>query len=298
MRSSPPPPWSMTWHCSRATSGTSERVERTQDGERPVRHAMTEATGAVFLGPGRPLSIEPFLLDPPGPGEVLVRMVASGCLPLRPPRRGRRLGPTDGRDPGPRGRRHRGGGRVRAWHRPRSGTWSCWSGPRPAARVGRAGAPNRGCAPRPGAAGIGGMPTRSGRIVPTDRRWACTAASARMRRHQVVDAAAAIAVDPRTPHDVAALLGCAATTGIGAVRNTAAVRAGESVVVIGLGGVGLSAVMAAADAGAGHGHRHRHPARQARAGDRRSVRPTPSRRPTTRASAPRCCGSPVTARIT
>jgi S-(hydroxymethyl)glutathione dehydrogenase/alcohol dehydrogenase len=68
--------------------------------------------------------------------------------------------------------------------------------------------------------------------------------------HQVVDAAAAIPVDPRTPHDVAALIGCAATTGVGAIRNTAAVKAGESVVILGLGGVGLSALMAAVDAGA------------------------------------------------
>lgn len=69
--------------------------------------------------------------------------------------------------------------------------------------------------------------------------------------HQVVDAAAAIPVDPRTPHDVAALIGCAATTGVGAVRNTAGVHAGEWVVVIGLGGVGLSALMASVAAGAG-----------------------------------------------
>jgi S-(hydroxymethyl)glutathione dehydrogenase/alcohol dehydrogenase len=68
--------------------------------------------------------------------------------------------------------------------------------------------------------------------------------------HQVVDASAAIPVDPRTPHDVAALIGCAASTGVGAVRNTASVRAGESVAIIGLGGVGLSALMAAVDAGA------------------------------------------------
>jgi S-(hydroxymethyl)glutathione dehydrogenase/alcohol dehydrogenase len=40
------------------------------------------------------------------------------------------------------------------------------------------------------------------------------------------------------------------TTGVGAVVNTAGVKAGESVVVIGLGGVGLSAVMGAALAGA------------------------------------------------
>jgi S-(hydroxymethyl)glutathione dehydrogenase / alcohol dehydrogenase len=68
--------------------------------------------------------------------------------------------------------------------------------------------------------------------------------------HQVVDASAAIPVDPRTPHDVAALIGCAATTGVGAVRNTAGVGSGDSVVIIGLGGVGLAALMAAVAAGA------------------------------------------------
>jgi S-(hydroxymethyl)glutathione dehydrogenase/alcohol dehydrogenase len=48
----------------------------------------------------------------------------------------------------------------------------------------------------------------------------------------------------------AALLGCAVLTGTGAVRNTARVQPGESVVVIGLGGVGLSVVAAARAAGA------------------------------------------------
>ncbi len=67
---------------------------------------------------------------------------------------------------------------------------------------------------------------------------------------QVVAAEAAIAVDPRTPPEIAALIGCAATTGIGAVRNTAGVRAGESVVVIGLGGVGLSALLAGVEVAA------------------------------------------------
>jgi S-(hydroxymethyl)glutathione dehydrogenase/alcohol dehydrogenase len=50
--------------------------------------------------------------------------------------------------------------------------------------------------------------------------------------------------------DRAALLGCAVLTGTGAVRNTARVRSGETVVVIGLGAVGLSVVAAARAAGA------------------------------------------------
>ncbi|HEY0001154.1 MAG TPA: alcohol dehydrogenase catalytic domain-containing protein [Actinoplanes sp.] len=66
----------------------------------------------------------------------------------------------------------------------------------------------------------------------------------------VVPANAVIPVPPELGFDVAALLGCAVLTGTGAVRNTAQVRPGESVVVIGLGGVGLSAVAAARAAGA------------------------------------------------
>lgn len=50
--------------------------------------------------------------------------------------------------------------------------------------------------------------------------------------------------------DVAALVGCAVSTGIGAVWNTAAVRPGERVAVIGCGGVGLSAVLGALAIGA------------------------------------------------
>ena len=63
-------------------------------------------------------------------------------------------------------------------------------------------------------------------------------------------ASAAIRVDPSVPPEIAALIGCAVTTGICAVRNTAKVQAGESVVVIGAGGVGLSAIIGAVAEGA------------------------------------------------
>ena len=53
------------------------------------------------------------------------------------------------------------------------------------------------------------------------------------------------------PLDRAALIGCAVTTGFGAVINTARVEVGSTVAVIGCGGVGLSAVNGAAIAGAG-----------------------------------------------
>jgi S-(hydroxymethyl)glutathione dehydrogenase/alcohol dehydrogenase len=66
----------------------------------------------------------------------------------------------------------------------------------------------------------------------------------------VVPAAGVIPIDDDVPLEVAALLGCAVLTGVGAVTNSAQVRAGESVLVIGLGGVGLSALQGARLAGA------------------------------------------------
>src|SRR5207245_6853916 len=57
-------------------------------------------------------------------------------------------------------------------------------------------------------------------------------------------------LDVDVPLDIAALAGCAVMTGVGAVINTASVRPGTSVLIIGAGGVGLSAVMGARLAGA------------------------------------------------
>ncbi|HEX6352731.1 alcohol dehydrogenase catalytic domain-containing protein [Actinophytocola sp.] len=67
----------------------------------------------------------------------------------------------------------------------------------------------------------------------------------------VVPAAGVVKVPPSVPMAHAAVLGCAVQTGAGAVFNTARVRADESVVVVGLGGVGLSALQAARAVGAG-----------------------------------------------
>ncbi len=60
-----------------------------------------------------------------------------------------------------------------------------------------------------------------------------------------------VKIRPDMPLDKAALIGCGVTTGVGAVLNTAKVRAGEIVVVIGCGGIGLNAIQAAALVGAG-----------------------------------------------
>jgi S-(hydroxymethyl)glutathione dehydrogenase / alcohol dehydrogenase len=62
---------------------------------------------------------------------------------------------------------------------------------------------------------------------------------------------ACVAIRKDMPLDRAALIGCAVLTGYGAVTRTAGVRPGESVAIVGCGGIGLSTIQAAALAGAG-----------------------------------------------
>jgi Zn-dependent alcohol dehydrogenase len=69
-------------------------------------------------------------------------------------------------------------------------------------------------------------------------------------QYAVVTPQALVKIDDSVPMDVAALFGCAIVTGAGAVFNSARVAPGESVAVLGLGGVGLASVMAAREAGA------------------------------------------------
>jgi len=66
----------------------------------------------------------------------------------------------------------------------------------------------------------------------------------------VVPANTVFPVDASLPLEQVALLGCAVMTGVGAVLNTAGVRPGDSVLVIGCGAVGLSAIQGARIAGA------------------------------------------------
>lgn len=66
----------------------------------------------------------------------------------------------------------------------------------------------------------------------------------------VVASQAAIRIDDDIPFDIAALVGCGVTTGVGAALNTAQIRPGSSVVVVGCGGVGLSILQGATVCGA------------------------------------------------
>ncbi|WP_058044657.1 alcohol dehydrogenase catalytic domain-containing protein [Streptomyces roseifaciens] len=66
----------------------------------------------------------------------------------------------------------------------------------------------------------------------------------------VVGAGCAVPIPDDLPYDIAALIGCGVTTGLGAALNTADVTAGSSVAVIGCGGVGICAIQGARAAGA------------------------------------------------
>ena len=75
--------------------------------------------------------------------------------------------------------------------------------------------------------------------------------SSSFAERSVVPARTAIPVDRSLPLTELALMGCAVMTGVGAVLNTARVRPGDSVAVVGCGGVGLNVVQGASIAGAG-----------------------------------------------
>jgi NDMA-dependent alcohol dehydrogenase len=69
-------------------------------------------------------------------------------------------------------------------------------------------------------------------------------------QHTVVSEANCIKISDDLPLDVACLLGCGVVTGWGAVTYTGEARAGDTVVVVGIGGIGINAVQGAAAVGA------------------------------------------------
>jgi len=71
-------------------------------------------------------------------------------------------------------------------------------------------------------------------------------------QHAVVSQWSCVPIDKDIPFDVAALVGCGVPTGWGASVNVAGVRAGDTVVIFGAGGVGMNAVQGARHAGARH----------------------------------------------
>lgn len=205
--------------------------------------------GAVFTGPRRPLALESLVLDPPGRGEVLVRMLASGICHSD-------LHVVDGDWERPTGMvlGHEGAGIVEEAgedvRSPRVGQLVVLAWTAPCGRCRSCGRGEQWLCSDPRGAGHRMTPDLVRLRRPDGSPVGVYSGIGTFGSAQVMAAEAAIPVDARTPPAIAALVGCAVTTGIGAVMSTAGVARGESVVVIGAGGVGLSAIMAARMVGA------------------------------------------------
>jgi Zn-dependent alcohol dehydrogenase len=99
------------------------------------------------------------------------------------------------------------------------------------------------CSGLGGAAGT--LPGGHRRLSKDGRPLHHFASTASFAEYAVIHESSAVPIDPETPMEVAALVGCSVTTGVGAVLNTAQVRPGSTVAVIGCGGVGLNVIQGA-----------------------------------------------------
>jgi Zn-dependent alcohol dehydrogenase len=200
----------------------------------------------------RPLEIAELELDPPGEGELLVKIGAAGLCHSD-------LSVIDGSRPRvmPMVLGHEAAGEVVE-------TGPDADGFEVGDHVIMAFVPACGaCEPcRSGRAALcdrGAAANVAGELLGGTRRWNTADEQEVMHHHlgvsafadhAVVSARSAVKVDASVPYEVAALFGCAVLTGVGAVQNSAAVRMGETVAVFGLGGVGLAALLGAHLAGA------------------------------------------------
>ncbi|REE18127.1 S-(hydroxymethyl)glutathione dehydrogenase/alcohol dehydrogenase [Paraburkholderia sp. BL27I4N3] len=98
----------------------------------------------------------------------------------------------------------------------------------------------------------------TGRMKDGTSRYKCDgqeilhfAGTSTFAEYTVVAAECAIRIEKDLPLIPMSLVGCAVTTGVGAALNTAHIQPGDTVAVIGCGGVGLSAIQGARIAGAG-----------------------------------------------
>ena len=216
-----------------------------------IRAAVLETMGAALpYATSRPLKIEELDLDPPGAGEILVRIKAAGlCHSDLSVINGDRPRPM------PMALGHEAAGVVEQLG---DGVTDLAVGD----HVVLVFVPSCGhCAPcaegrpalcEPGAAANGGGRLLSGGMrlkrngQPVNHHLGCSA----FATHATVSRRSAIRITKDLPFDEAALFGCAVLTGVGAVVNTAKVSAGSSVAVVGLGGVGLASVLGAIASGA------------------------------------------------
>lgn len=201
---------------------------------------------AVMRAVGRPLEIEDVRIDAPAPREVLVRTVATGvCHSDLHVLEGALLNPTPtvlGHEPA--GVVEAVGAEVRHVA-PGDHVIGCLSAFCGTCEYCIAGRPNL-CDGEATMRRAGEPPRLSKDGAPIVQFVHLSAFAERMLVHEN----ALVRIRPDVPLDRVALIGCAVTTGLGAVFNTARVRAGSTVAVIGCGGIGLSVVQGARIAGA------------------------------------------------
>ena len=198
----------------------------------------------------QPLRIEEVELDPPGEDEVLVEIKAAGlCHSDLSVINGNRPRPTPMalgheaagvvRELGPGVKGFAEGDHVVMVFVPSCGRClPCWEG-RPAL-----------CEPG-GAANVAGtLFSGARRLHLNGKELNHHLGVSGFATHAVVSHQSLVKVDPGLPFDQAALFGCAVLTGAGAVLNTAKVVPGSKTAVIGLGGIGLNALLAAKLVGA------------------------------------------------
>jgi alcohol dehydrogenase len=198
---------------------------------------------------GAPLEVTELDLAPPAAGEVLVRLRASGLCHSD-------LNAIDGtaETPCPAVLGHEGAGVVEAVGpgvalapgTPVVLSWLPACGECPECRRGL---PHL-CASAWSAMATGGLLDGTPRLSRDGEPIFHYCFLSSFAERAVVPLRCCVPIPPGVPFDVAALVGCAVTTGTGAVWRTAGVRPGERVCVIGCGGVGMSAVLGAAAVGA------------------------------------------------
>ena len=100
------------------------------------------------------------------------------------------------------------------------------------------------------AAMTGSLPDGGTRLTSAGSPLFQMAGAGMFSEYAVIPAIAAVKIDPDVDLRVAALIGCGVLTGVGAALNTATITEGDTVAVIGCGGVGLNVIMGARVAGA------------------------------------------------
>ncbi len=205
----------------------------------------------VFTNTREPVQVREVDLDPPGPGEVSVDITAAGvCHSDLHVRRG------DWAVPAPLVMGHEGSGVIAEVGPGVSGLAAgdhvvlSWVAACGQCRHCLADHPARCKVAATVVAPGGVLMDGTSRLSISGERIAHYLGVSSFAERAVVPASGAIKIRDDAPLDVAALVGCAVATGVGAVLNTAAVEPDAIVAVIGCGGVGLSVVQGARLAGA------------------------------------------------